>query len=130
MPNVERARARRKKETWAEKFMWHWLRDRRFSGYKFRRQHPKGIYYLDFFCEEANLAIKLDGSGHRHPGQQDHDAEREKYLATQGIKVLQFWNSHFRRNAQSIRDTIFEELQSRAPHPLPDYTRPALGKIG
>jgi hypothetical protein len=29
-----------------------------------------------------------------------------------------------RRNAQGIRDTIFEELQKRAPHPLPEYTRP------
>jgi ATP-dependent helicase HrpA/adenine-specific DNA-methyltransferase len=112
------------------KVMWRWLRDRRFSGYKFRRQHPKGIYCLDFFCEKANLAIELDGSGHGHPDRQKHDAEREKFLASQGIKVLRFWNSHLRRNAQSIRDTIFEELQRRAPHPLPDYTRPVLGKIG
>jgi very-short-patch-repair endonuclease len=129
MPNVERARTLRKKETWAEKLMWRWLRDRRFGGYKFRRQHPKGIYHLDFFCEEASLAIELDGSGHGHPDRQSHDAEREKFLTSQGIKVLRFWNSHLRRNAQSIRDTIFEELQGRAPHPLPDYTRPALGKI-
>ena len=129
MPNVECARTLRKKETRAEKLMWRWLRDRRFSGYKFRRQHPIGIFYLDFFCEEASLAIELDGSGHGHPGQLDHDAEREKHLTTQGIKVLRFWNSHLRRNTQSIRDTIFEELQRRAPHPLPDYIRPASGKI-
>ncbi len=25
----------RQTETWAEKLMWGWLRDRRFSGYKF-----------------------------------------------------------------------------------------------
>jgi len=130
MPVVERARALRKKETWAEKLMWRWLRDRRFSGYKFRRQHPKGIYHLDFFCEEASLAIELDGSGHGHPDRQSHDAEREKFLTSQGIKVLRFWNSHLRRNAQSIRDTIFEELQRRAPHPLPDYTRPASEQNG
>jgi very-short-patch-repair endonuclease len=124
MADTTRAHVLRKKETWAEKLMWRWLRDRRFSGYKFRRQHPKGIYCLDFFCEEASLAIELDGSGHGHPGQQSHDAEREKFLTSQGIKVLRFWNSHLRRNTQSIRDTIFEELQRRSPHPLPDYTRP------
>jgi len=28
-----------------------------------------------------------------------------------------------RRDAQSIRDTIFNELQARAPRPLPEYTR-------
>ena len=121
---AELARQLRKKETWAEKLIWRWLRDRRFSNYKFRRQHPVGDYYLDFFCEEAELAIELDGSHHGHPDQQAHDTEREKFLKSRGIKTLRFWNSHLRRNAQSVRDTIFHELQKRAPHPLPDYTRP------
>ena len=124
MADTERARSLRKQETWAEKLVCRWLRDRRFTGYKFRRQHPEGIYYLDFYCEEASLAIELDGFGHGHPERQKHDSAREKLLTSQGIKVLRFWNSHLRRNAQSIRDTIFRELQQRAPHPLPDYTKP------
>jgi very-short-patch-repair endonuclease len=124
MVDVKHARALRKKETWAEKLMWRWLRDRRFASHKFRRQHPEGIYYLDFFCEEASLAIELDGSGHGHPDRQKHDAERDKFLTSQGIKVLRFWNSHLRRNAQGIHDTIFEELQKCAPRPLPNYTKP------
>jgi uncharacterized protein DUF559 len=33
---------------------------RRFSGYKFRRQPTPGDYYLDFFCEEAELNTELD----------------------------------------------------------------------
>jgi len=124
MADIKRARDLRKHETWAEKLMWRWLRDRRFSGYKFRRQHPVGIYYLDFFCDEAKLATELDGFGHGHPDRQRHDAEREAYLASQGIKTLRFWNSHLRRNAQSFRDTIFRELQDRTPHRLPEYTQP------
>jgi len=48
MADRPRARVLRKKETWAEKLMWSWLRDRRFSGYKFRRQHSVGIYRLWF----------------------------------------------------------------------------------
>jgi ATP-dependent helicase HrpA/adenine-specific DNA-methyltransferase len=124
MADIERARQLRKKETWAEKLMWSWLRGRRFSGYKFRRQHPIGIYYLDFFCEEADLNVELDGSQHGFPDQRKHDTEREKFLKSRGIKTLRFWNSHLQRNAQSIRDTIFNDLQARAPHPLPEYTRP------
>ncbi len=104
--------------------MWRWLRDRRFSGYKFRRQHLIGDYYLDFFCEEAELNIELDGSQHGFPEQQAHDAARERFLKSQGIKTLRFWNSHLRRNSQAVRDTIFEGLQKRLPHPLPDYTKP------
>jgi very-short-patch-repair endonuclease len=122
--NTAQARQLRNKETWAENLMWRWLRDRRFSGYKFRRQHPIGEYYLDFFCEEAELAVELDGRQHGYPDKQSHDAKREKFLKSRGIKTLRFWNSHLRRNTQSIRDTIFNELQKRAPHPLPDYTRP------
>jgi very-short-patch-repair endonuclease len=128
MADVQRARQLRKVETWAEKLMWRWLRDRRFSGYKFRRQHPIGIYYLDFFCEEAVLNLELDGSQHGFPDQRKHDEEREMFLQSLGIKTLRFWNSQLRRNAQSIRDTIFEELQKRTPHPLPVYTQPVIEK--
>jgi len=124
MAGIERARQLRRDETWAEKLMWRWLRDRRFSGYKFRRQHPVGDYILDFFCEEAELSIELDGSQHGFPDHREHDLTREKFLQSKGIKTLRFWNSHLRRNAQNIRDTIFRELQERAPHPLPHYTRP------
>ena len=123
MVAIERARPLRQDETWAEKLMWRWLRDRRFSGYKFRRQQPLGEYYLDFFCEEAELAVELDGSQHGFPDRLQHDAEREKFLQSRGIKTLRFWNSQLRREAQSIRDTIFNELQTRAPRPLPEYTR-------
>ena len=124
MADTQRARQLRQIETWAEKLMWRWLRDRRFSDYKFRRQHPIGNYYLDFFCEEAQLNIELDGGQHGFPEQQKHDLEREQFLQSRGIKTLRFWNSQLRRNAQVIRDSIFHELQIRAPHPLPDYTRP------
>lgn len=88
--SIEHARALCQQPTWAEKLVWHWLRDRRFSGYKFRRQHPTGPYTLDFFCEEARLSIELDGSQHGHPEQQSHDAERTAYLATLGMKELRF----------------------------------------
>jgi ATP-dependent helicase HrpA/adenine-specific DNA-methyltransferase len=123
MADIERARKLRTQETWAEKLVWRWLRDRRFHGYKFRRQHPVGIYYLDFFCEEARLNIELDGRQHGFPEAQHHDGAREAFLISRGIRTLRFWNSHLRRNAQTIRDTVFNELQARAPHPLPDHTR-------
>ena len=124
MAEIQRARQLRKDDTWAERLMWRWLRDRRFSSYKFRRQHPTGIYYLDFFCEEARLNIEVDGGHHGHPDQQQHDLEREKYLRSLGIKTLRFWNANLRRNTRAVRDTIFNELQARAPRPLPEYTEP------
>jgi very-short-patch-repair endonuclease len=61
------ARKLRKADTRAEQLLWRWLRDRRFSAYKFRRQQPMGRHTLDFFCNEAKLNIELDGSQHGHP---------------------------------------------------------------
>ena len=129
MPNAELARALRQNATWAEKLVWSWLRDRRFSDYKFRRGHPVGKYFLDFYCEEARLSIELDGGGHGHPDQRAHDLEKTRFLVSIGIKELRFWNSRLRGEKQAIRDTIFRELQARAPHPLPDYTRPMTSQV-
>ena len=126
MADTKRARQLRKKETWAERLLWSWLRGRRFNSYKFRRQHPVGAYFLDFYCAEALLNIELDGGHHGFPDQSRHDLERERALAARGIKTLRFWNSRLRRDAETVRTTIFEELQRRAPHPLPKYTRPML----
>lgn len=122
--SVGRARALRRNATWAERLLWRWLRDRRFAAYKFRRQHPVGKYVLDFYCEEARLVIELDGAQHGFPQQRDRDRLRDQELEHIGIKTLRFWNSRLRRDQECVRDTIFRELQERAPHPLPSYTRP------
>jgi len=119
------ARMLRKQDTWAEQLMWRWLRDRRFSAYKFRRQHPYGPYILDFFCLEAGVNIEIDGFQHGKPERQAADRERDLYLERRGIKVVRFWNSRLRREKEIVRDAIWRALQARAPHPLPDYCRPS-----
>ena len=115
------ARQLRKESTWAEKLVWRWLRSRRFTEYKFRRQYPIGLYILDLFCFEAKLSIELDGSQHGFPEGQAHDEARRSFLERSGIKELRFWNSQLKRNPHGVRATIFRELQERAPHSLPGY---------
>jgi very-short-patch-repair endonuclease len=120
------ARTLRKRDAWAEKLMWRWLRDRRFSTYKFRRQHVFVPFVLDFFCVEARLDIELDGGRHGYPLPQQEDRARDAQLEKQGIKVLRFWNGQLRRERQFVRDRIWSTLQQRAPHPLPECCRPGL----
>src|ERR1051325_7582514 len=115
MADIELARRLRQRETWAEKLVWRWLRDRRFSDYKFRRQHPYGPHVLDFFCIEAKLNIELDGFQHGFPEALAKDAERHAWLKARGVKVMRFWNSRLRRERQPIRDAIWNALQERAP---------------
>src|SRR5216683_5986126 len=63
-----RARGMRRTPTRSEGRVWVWLRDRRFEGYKFRRQHSIGGYVLDFYCAALRLAIEVDGEHHRSLG--------------------------------------------------------------
>ncbi len=120
------ARKLRKADTWAEQLLWRWLRDRRFSAYKFRRQQPMGLHTLDFYCPEAKVNIELDGSQHGHPEHLQADAERDAWLTERGIKVMRFWNARLRREKQVVRDAIWQALQERAPKPLPEYGRPGV----
>src|SRR5579863_1093408 len=94
-------RALRKNSTWAEKKLWAILRDRRFSAYKFRRQHQVGKFWLDFFCAEARYNLELDGSQHGFPEQNKQDADRDDYLKTRNIHTRRFWNSQ-------LKDVRFE----------------------
>jgi len=107
------ARRLRREQTKEEKELWQALRAGRFAGFKWRRQHPRGGYYLDFYCAEAQLVVELDGFQHGLPEQQQRDKEREAFLAEQGIKVLRFWNRQWRQNREGVLLTIWHELQER-----------------
>jgi very-short-patch-repair endonuclease len=109
-------RALRKQSTWAEKKLWAILRDRRFSAYKFRRQHQMGAHYLDFYCAEARYNLELDGGQHGHPEHQLKDAARDAYLKSRNIQTRRFWNSQL-KDVRFVRETIWADLQARAPHP-------------
>ena len=120
------ARRLRHGDTRAEQILWRWLRDRRFSAYKSRRQHPQGQHILDFYCVEAKLNIELDGFQHGHPERREADAARDTWLAGRGIMVLRFWNARLRREKEVVRNAIWEALQDRAPRPVPEYCRPGI----
>ena len=115
------ARLLRKHDSWAEQLLWTWLRDRRFSNYKFRRQHPFGPFVLDCFCLEARLNIELDGFQHGSPEHRANDMQRDQWLELRGVKVLRFWSSHLRRDKEMIRNAIGQALQERAPQTVPAY---------
>ena len=109
------SRTLRKKSTDAEKKLWRTLRDRRFAGYKFRRQHHLGPHILDFYCAEARYDVEMDGGQHGFPDQIARDAERDAYLKSRNIFTRRFWN-HQLRDTGWVREIIWAELQSRAPH--------------
>jgi very-short-patch-repair endonuclease len=74
--------------TLPEIVLWRTLRTRDVGGWKFRRQHPKGRYVLDFYCEALKLAVEIDGDIHGFGEQPRKDAERDAWLRLCGVETL------------------------------------------
>jgi very-short-patch-repair endonuclease len=110
---TDNARRLRREQTGEEKELWRALRAGRFAGFKFRRQHPLGDYFLDFYCPVAKLSIELDGFQHGLPEQRRHDEEREKFLEAKGIGKLRFWNHQWRANREAVLLEIWNALHRR-----------------
>ena len=86
--NIPAARDLRRPQTPTEARLWESLRDRRFAGLKFRRQHAVGRFVLDFFCHELRLAVEVDGSIHDSPEHQASDAACQGELEATGIRFV------------------------------------------
>ena len=114
------ARRLRRDQTDAERVLWFRLRDRRFNGWKFRRQFPVDRFVVDFFCADAHLIIELDGG--QHAVRVAADLERTKILEAMGYLVIRFWNNDVMKNIDGVLEEINAALGSHTsepPHPNP-----------
>jgi very-short-patch-repair endonuclease len=110
---IEFARNLRRDSTEAEYLLWSRLRNRRLSGFKFRRQHVVASYILDFYCDAARLAIEVDGAGHNMETQAMYDDYRTSDLQSRRIRVLRFWNHEVLQKTDAVLAEIHRELSSR-----------------
>jgi adenine-specific DNA-methyltransferase len=112
---IARARDLRQSQTDAEALLWYHLRSRQLVGAKFRRQHPAGPYFLDFYCKEHRLCVEVDGTQHHEPEPHEHDSERTAYLTSQGIRVLRFDNAQVIGDVEAVLSRVLAALNH--PHP-------------
>ena len=103
------SRGMRSDPTPAEKAIWGRLRDRRFNGLKFRRQHPVDRFIVDFICPEKSLVLEIDGP--IHLSTQAEDREREKILASYGLRVLRFSNEDVLEGLDGVLEKIDMRLK-------------------
>lgn len=94
----ETRRHLRKNQTYTEKIVWMYLRNRQMDGYKFRRQYSVDKFVIDFYCPKLKLAIEIDGSVHNEPGQKEYDIKRQEHIETFGIKFLRLTNEEIDGN--------------------------------
>lgn len=101
--------------TAAERLLWAMLRGRQL-GAKFRRQHPIGPFFADFFCVEARLVIELDGPIHRQ--RRRHDCRRDVWLVACGLRVLRLSNDKVLRHPKQAVAEIQRSLFAADSAPL------------
>ena len=110
---VDRARGLRSRMTNAERKLWFALRDRRFEGFKFRRQIPLGRFIVDFVCFEPRLVNEVDGGQH---AESFRDQYRDRWFAANRFRVMRFWNNEVLSNLEGVMTVLAEALAAeKAP---------------
>lgn len=107
----------RKRQTDTEALFWQAVRDRKFLGLKFYRQHPLFFDYLgketffiaDFFCHERQLVVEIDGKIHDY--RKDHDELRTFIINMMGIAVIRFRNEEIEANLIGVLARITKLLE-------------------
>ena len=96
--------------TEAERRLWSKLKQKQLEGFQFYRQRIIGRYIVDFYCPIARLVVEVDGSQHYYPDAAAMDRERDKYLESQGLKVLRFSNLDVTKEIEGVVAVIRENL--------------------
>ena len=129
--SVPRARQLRRAMSLPEVALWQLLR-RRPGGLKFRRQHASGPYILDFFCNDARLAIEIDGRSHDFGDRPALDSARDSYLLRSGIHTLRIAAAEVLNDLESVVQLIETTAAARLPlhHPAAPGGPPPRDKLG
>jgi very-short-patch-repair endonuclease len=114
--NIAAARRLRQAETDSEQLLWEALRDRRFLGLKFRRQHAVQRFVLDFYCHERRLAIDVDAPVHDSPEQRTADLERQQLIEQLGIRFFRVSAADVTHGLASLLDSL-ERAIADSPSP-------------
>jgi very-short-patch-repair endonuclease len=111
-----RAKTFRRVMTTAERKLWYALRAHRFERLGFRRQVPLGRYVLAFVCHERGLVVEVDGGQHFSTSRAARDAVRDRWLNTQGYRVIRIANNEVLNNLPGVLEYL---LSVAANSPLP-----------
>lgn len=92
--------------TLAEKCFWNAVKTDRFMGLHFRRQQIIHGFIADFYCEELNLVVEIDGGIHEE--QKDYDKLRDQIINRYGIRIIRFTNEEVLNNGDWVLSRIKE----------------------
>lgn len=109
---TERARELRAKQSKAERIFWSRVRNRQLDGWKVRRQVPIGPYIADFYIDEVQAIIELDGGQHCEDDHMEKDFRRDQWFEKEGYSVFRIWNMHIYNVLNETLDYLAEQLRA------------------
>ncbi len=110
-PEVYEARRARRELSLPEALLWQRLKGAP-NGIRFRKQHPIGLYRVDFYCAAARLVIEVDGMAHDMGDRPQRDALREASLEQSGYRVLRIAAADVLRDVDAVADAIVAHVAS------------------
>jgi very-short-patch-repair endonuclease len=105
----------RKNMTLSEILLWKRLRNRIIFKTKFRKQHPIGMFIVDFYCHEYRLVIEVDGEIHNNEKLNEYDDGRTAELNKFGIEVIRFSNDEVIYSIDSVISRILGAITKLTP---------------
>ena len=107
------AEALRNNMTESELLLWEELRNKKFHGLKFRRQHPIQTFIADFYCHKLKLVIEVDGGYHQSKEQILKDEEKDEVLGFNDLKILRISDQEVINSIDSVLSRIEEYISTQ-----------------
>ncbi len=93
----------------AEQCFWNMVRRNQIEGLQFRRQQIIHGFIADFYCNQINLVVEIDGGIHEQ--QKDYDELREHIISACDINVIRFTNEEVMNNRDWVVKRLKEEIR-------------------
>jgi very-short-patch-repair endonuclease len=122
-PNLkDLARKLRNDSTLGEVLLWNEIKGKSI-GFDFHRQKPLLNYIVDFYCNELNLVIEVDGHYHNHEEKAETDNYRDQELAKYDLTVIRFTEQEVRKDIANVLRTIESYIAEHTPPPSQEGNR-------
>jgi very-short-patch-repair endonuclease len=103
--------------------VWERLRGRKVGGWKFRRQHPIGPYFVDFYCPSTRLVVEINGPSHDGDAEWGYGQRGTEWLEAEGYRVMPITVEEVDEDLDSVVDSILGALLSAPSIPIPRLRR-------
>ena len=113
--SFRKARRLRENMTQAEEILWKRISNKGVKGLKFRKQHPRHLFIVDFYCHKLGLIIEIDGEYHNDEEQKKLDKERGELLTFQDLNIIRFTNQEVYDNVDRVIELLEEKIDSLTP---------------